>query len=290
MEAVCSVRCGLVPLASPLVMARLPHRRTSRRPFARAGAGLCVLAATALADPAAAFENVELGVGVVAQLGATFIDSPSDQTAADGNVPRPEYPGFAGPTTGLGAMIDLRFFDYVGVELDILRQSESGTATMTVTDMTDGSQTSFEIEIGHTAWHLPLLLKASVPTLYVRPHLVLGPEFVIPDDADYSEGTNTSTATFNAVSESYTLFTIGLGMEIELPAPAPLEGVRIPFSLRGSVYPGISDLRRERSATLTVGEPDPMAPGAYPYPLENEEYRTTFQYQVVANFGLSLHF
>ncbi len=266
------------------------NRRCPLVPPAGAWALFCATASLLVPSSAAGFENVELGVGVVAQVGATFLDRPSDQKTEDGREPRPEYPGFAGPTAGLGAMIDLRFFDYVGVELDILRQSESGTATMTVTDMTDGSQTTFEIEIGHTAWHLPLLLKASLPLLYVRPHLVLGPELVVPGDAELTEGTNTSTATFGAVSESYTLFTLGLGMEIELPAPAPLEAVRIPFSLRGSVYPGISDRRVERSATLTVGEPDPNAPDAYPDPLEREEYRTTFQYQVVANFGLSLHF
>ncbi|MBW2455570.1 MAG: hypothetical protein JRI68_13705 [Deltaproteobacteria bacterium] len=271
-------------------MPRLQQRRSLPIPSARAWAALFAATAWLVPAPAEAFENVELGVGFVAQLGVTFLDAPSDQMSEDGREPRPEYPGFAGPTTGAGAMIDLRFFDYVGVELDILRQSESGTATMTVTDMADHSVTTFEIEIGHTAWHLPLLLKASLPLLYVRPHLVLGPEFVLPDDAEYSEGTNTSTATFGAVSESYTLFTLGLGMEIELPAAAPLEAVRIPLSLRGSVYPGISDRRFERSATLTVGEPDPAAPGAYADPLQREEYRTTFQYQVVATFGLSLHF
>ncbi len=251
-----------------------------------------LIAATALLAPAKAqgFENVEVGVGIVVQVGATFLDSPSDQTVSEGVVPRPEYPGFAGPTAGAGAMIDLRFFDYVGVELDILRQSEHGTASMTVRDMANETETSFDIEIGHTAWHLPLLLKASLPLLHVRPNLVLGPEFVFPSDAEYEEGTNTSAATFGAVSDSYTLFTIGFGFEIEIPAAAPLESVRIPLSLRGSVNPGVSDKRSERSENLRVGEPDPDAAGAYPHPLVNEDYRTSFEYQVVANFGLSLHF
>ncbi len=253
---------------------------------------VALISATALLTPAEAqgFENVELGVGVVAQVGATFLDSPSDQEVSEGVLPRPEYPGFAGPTAGLGAMIDLRFFDYVGVELDILRQNDHGSAHMTVKDMTTGTETGFDIEIGHTAWHLPLLLKASLPLLYVRPNLVLGPEFVIPSDPEYDEGSNTSAATFGAVSDSYTLFTIGFGFEIELPAAAPLESVRIPLSLRGSVNPGVSDRRIERSENLKVGVPDPAAPDAYPYPLENEDYRTSFEYQVVANFGLSLHF
>jgi hypothetical protein len=267
-------------------------RPVTTHPTSAALIPAALISATTLlvSAPAQGFENFELGVGIVAQVGATFLDSPSEQEVSEGVLPRPEYPGFAGPTAGLGAMIDLRFFDYVGVELDILRQNDHGSAQMTVKDMATGSETGFGIEIGHTAWHLPLLLKASLPLLYFRPNLVLGPEFVFPSDAEYEEGTNTSAATFGAVSEDYTLFTLGIGFEINLPAPAPLEAVRIPFSLRGSVNPGVSDKRTERSENLTVGEPDPTIPDAYPHPLEHEDYRTSFEYQVVVNFGLALHF
>ena len=249
-----------------------------------------VVSATLLlhGERALAFDYVEIGFGLLGNFGANFIDQPSDQLV-EGREVKPEYPGFAGATVGIGPMIDFRFFEYVGVELDFLYQSDKGTTDITITNLTTGQETIFEIKMGHSAWHIPLLFKgAFLPDQPVQPVVGIGPEFVIPvGNAKLGEqfeiiGENTTTTQYGAIeATSYTRLAIALGIEARLPIDSPYISLRIPFTVRGSFHTGLDDTRSAREDTVLVSGTDQPA---------SIKYRNEWEYQVSANFGMSLHF
>ncbi|MCA9620062.1 MAG: hypothetical protein KC731_13645 [Myxococcales bacterium] len=224
------------------------------------------------------------GIGIVGQAGANFLDKPGDQTVQGRNFPEnADYPGFAGVTTGVGPMIEFRFLGYVGLELDILFQSDHGSADLDSTQR-DGSgniisQQTFTVDIGHSAVHLPLLIKGALPGKWVTPVVFLGPEFVVPGDATCEEGctSNPSQTTYGAYSEGYTAFAFGLGLEINLPIPTA--DIRIPLSLRGNVNPGVKGTREERANHVVTGDR-----------ITTEDFSTAWKFQAVGNFGAAWHF
>jgi len=223
---------------------------------------------------------------MVAQVGANFLDKPSDQTV-DGIIPRPEYPGFAGLTAGFGPSFELRFFRYVGVELDVLYKSDRGAAEQTVTDVYTGAVTRFDIDIGHAGVHLPILFKAVWPAEYVQPLIFIGPELVFPGDASFEvkNGEKTTVGDFSAVSERYTMFAYGFGLELNLPVPTESIKLRIPLTVRGGFNPSVSDKRTERS-TVVAGEPQVGGDVL----VKSEEFKTSWQHSVTGNLGLALFF
>ncbi len=220
-------------------------------------------------------------VGFLGQAGGTFLDKPSDQLV-NGAVPEPEYPGFAGLTTGIGPTFEVRFLGYAGIEVDVLVQSDSGSADLTVRQTFMGNQTrgDFTVEIQQDAIHVPLLFKGALPGRIVTPVLFLGPEFIFPSSAS-GQITGGTVPDFHDViysamtPDSYTAFIFGLGLEFNLPIP--YVDVRIPFNLRGTVNPGVSDKRIERERRT----------GSNPLTVE---FSTEWKFQAVGNIGLAVHF
>ncbi len=227
-------------------------------------------------------EWVSVGVGFNAQVGANFLDEPGNQVVGS-DVPTPDYPGFAGLQWGVGAALDVRFLGYVGFEMDVHATQDRGSADISITNFTTNQTNEFSFEIGHSAVHIPLLLKGALPGSVVTPVIFLGPEFVLPNDGELeiTDGTNNSGANFSAFSEKYTFLTFGFGMEINLPIPSV--DIRIPIQLRGSYNPGVSDDRTERSNVTTRTEAGNLK-------VASESYRTEWLWQVGANLGVMWHF
>ena len=98
-------------------------------------------------------------------------------------------------------------------------------------DIDVGSR-SLTLNIQHDAWHIPVMLKGSLPLPLLSPFVVVGAEFVRTSDAAADVTDNAYPVA--ARTSNYTFFTAGLGLEIKLPIPAV--DIRIPFSLRGSYY------------------------------------------------------
>jgi hypothetical protein len=262
------------------------------RPLFLVAAASAALLCPSTAD---AFDIVKVGIGFIGQAGGNFLDKPSDQTVP-GIATDSEYPGFAGLMTGVGGFIDLRFIDYVGVELDVFSATHKGTADLTVTPRnTTIPQKKYEIKISNSAIHMPLLIKGAIPGEIVTPMLFVGPEFVFPGKAKCAitptspvsgattECALTSTSGDNSLGvveelDSYTLVTFGLGMEFNLPLPVDILEVRIPFTLRGSIDPGSPDKRVERSQIEVTG-------GSY-----SEKFKTQWKFQALATLGVSVHF
>lgn len=235
---------------------------------------------------------VEFGIGGLGHLGGNFLDKPDDQRVEGGLEVRPEYPGFAGFTKGGGIMvIDVRFLEIAGFELDVLFTSDAGEAELDHTDLNSGQTTTYHVKFAHAATHIPLLVKLSIPGDYVQPVLLFGPEFVLPkapkgkgDGGTFVQGTNPSGTQYSAFNTgNYTMFTFGIGLEVKLPIPIPYVGFRIPFQLRGSVNPGVKGKRTDRER-----DTNPSGPPAND--AEVIEYSTEWKFQAAASFGLGVYF
>lgn len=224
------------------------------------------------------------GIGFLGGAGGNFLDKPGDQSVQGIEGVDPEYPGFAGLMTSVGPTFEFRFLGYVGVELDVLVQEDSGTADLKVTQTTGTTIRSetFTVEIRQSAIHMPLLFKGVIPGKIVSPALFLGPEFVFVSEssADITEGTvpGFHGVQYGAVNpDSYTAFMFGLGLEFNLPIP--YIDARIPFNLRGTVNPGVSDKREERSDIQ----------GTAPDNITAVSFSTEWKFQAMANIGLAVH-
>jgi hypothetical protein len=256
------------------------------RPFVPAFAAASLISGSLISGSALAFDYVEIGFGVLGNFGANFIDQPTDQLVLGKEV-KPEYPGFSGDAVGGGPMIELRFFQYVGVELDFFYQKDFGTTEITITNTTTGAQNVFEIEIGQSAWHLPLLFKgAFLPDEPVQPTFGIGPEFVLPGDttSEIISGSNTTKTQYGAYNlGSYTRLAIAFGIEARLPLPTEEVSLRIPIQIRGSFHTGLEDTRAAREDTA-------LDPAASPPAARRIAYLVEWEYQVGASFGLAMHF
>jgi hypothetical protein len=289
-------------------------------PRAALAAGALLFGSVVAAD-AGAFEHVTVGVGFLGQFGGNFLDKPDDQSIPIANLDcgnpsnvctaEPEYPGFAGATTGGGFFVEVRFLgEWIGLEFDVLRTFDRGEADLTFRQLDSGAETKVTVNIAHDAWHLPLLVKGTIPGEIAQPQIFLGPEFVFADgescgaqrtlgDADkcaefeselVSGRPETVDKTFGAYVENYTMFTFGLGVEFKLPLPVEFLSVRIPFQLRGSINPAVAGERTERARQEEgVPQPLPMGPGQRAN-LIFEEYSTQWKFQAAASIGASVFF
>ena len=193
---------------------------------------------------------------------------------------QPDYPGFAGLSSAIGLVTELRFFRYFGIELDVLYTRSKGSADMRVTNFATKTESGFELEVGHAGLSLPLLFKAIVPGKTVSPFFFLGPEFVRPEDkASFTvTGENTTPTAYAGYTKDYTMFTFGLGFEFHLPIPKV--DLRIPLSIRGAYNPGVEDTRESRVR---------YSPDSGP-PIVQESFAAEWQYTIRAQLGLTANF
>lgn len=207
--------------------------------------------------------------------GGNFIDKPAEKNYPDPSgsgqrVPfSPAYPGFGGTTSGFGLALDARLIKLVGLEIDVIRMTNKGHADL------DLNGRSYTVEIGHDAWHIPVLLKGVLPLPLFSPMVLVGAEFVRTSSptAEYTSGQIPISIAAN--TSNYTLFTAGLGFEIKLPVPAV--DIRIPFSLRGSFYPGASDKVEDWIKINQNSNPQ-------------FTYDTRWKYQALATLGAQIYF
>ncbi|MEM9692500.1 MAG: hypothetical protein AAGA56_08150 [Myxococcota bacterium] len=221
-------------------------------------------------------------VGILGNVGASFLDEPGDQTVQGREfLNNSGYPGFVGLTTGVGPSFEVRFFGWVGIELDVLFQTDRGTADLdsTIRDSNGNiiSRSETTIEIGQSAVHLPLLIKGAIPGKWVTPVVFIGPEFVIGRNATCEECDSPPNTQYAAVSASYTALAFGFGMEINLPVPNV--DLRIPITLRGNFNPSVSDRREERATHVVTNDN-----------IDREEVAVEWKYQASGAFGLAWHF
>jgi hypothetical protein len=230
---------------------------------------------------------ISFGIGPMVAAGGTFLDKPSDKTYPIGGG-RQEfliaYPGFGGASVGGGLMADVRVLGFVGLEVDFIKKTDKGHGDIDLT--LNGTKTTTTVEIAHDAWHIPVLLKGSIPLPLLAPFIVIGPEFVRTSNATASPdvvagGTVVKT---DATTSNYTMWTAGLGAEVKLPIPGL--DIRIPISFRGSYYK-VSDAMEGR---VTYGYNLVNVGGQQGYTPTGQTFNVQWKYQALATLGAAIYF
>jgi opacity protein-like surface antigen len=221
---------------------------------------------------------VSFGIGPIGAFGGNFLDKP-DEKKYPINGQRvevsPSYPGFGGTTSGFGLALDLRFISFVGLEVDVIKMSNKGTADIDIT--AGGIKKTYELEIGHDAWHIPVLVKGVLPTPLVSPFVVAGLEFVRTSNATASVSENAFSV--GARTDNYTFFTGGFGFEFKLPIPLPaIDSLRIPVSFRGSYFNPGGNIE-DRAEYTTSGNT-----------VTKVTYDTRWRFQALATLSIQAYF
>lgn len=206
---------------------------------------MLLLLSTALAEPipvtaletAAKITRVKVGVGAIFQAGGAFMDQPSHREQAGAAELLP-FSAMGGLAPGIGASVDVRFFDIVGVEIDVLRSRDTAWSHYGV----DGVDVPFRVS--QPAWHVPILFKLHAPGPLLRPNIQLGAQVVLPIDTDLVvEGE--LPFELDAGAGAYSVWMAGLGLEVKLPIPGA--DIRIPLALRAGFNTPFSENATERA-------------------------------------------
>jgi hypothetical protein len=243
-----------------------------------------------------------LGIGPLVFANMHFLDKPGRRKVEVNGVhgKDAQYPGFIGTDITVGLALDLRYMNAIGLELDLLYQSDEGTGTVRQRSrnsvcyvpsvMVSGPTESYDITIGQRAWHLPILLKLVIPHSHdwfwerERRHsdrhggttLAFGPEFVFPEAANLEISPNGLESPKHATASPYVMYTGAIGGEYRVTRSIDL---RLFGSLRGSYNPEPKDsVQRRATYELSGGE------------LVAISYRSEWRYQFGATFGIGWFF
>lgn len=216
---------------------------------------------------------LDFGFGITGAFGGNFLDQPDDlQAIAGSDDTLLIYPGFAGGSLGGGLSAELRYQDVFGVEVDLIVSNDRGS----------GYIDNVRVDIGQTAWHVPILLKGMYPGEVWRPGFGMGVEIVVPAALRVSTDPilPADATRFGGSAGSYGLFLLSGHLEIALP----IQGIdlRIPLGLRFGLNLGTPNAARDR-ASYELGGSDGREVRAVIFGSE-------WQYQVHATTGLSIWF
>src|SRR5262249_15365020 len=148
--------------------------------------------------------------------------------------------------------------------------------TSSATQSGAGGRIDLQVTIGQPAWHVPILGKFAVPLGTFSPTFVLGPEIVVPMNADATLSPAQSYLSVRETSDVYVMITAGAGVEIK--APLPKLDLRFPIGLRGSLAPGVSNDFTDRAKAITTSS------------LLIVTYRSEWMYAVNVTAGAALYF
>jgi hypothetical protein len=243
------------------------------------------------------------GLGLLALANVHWLDQPADRAVSVGNlVGRDDrYPGFMGGDITLGAMLDVRYLRFIGFEIDLFRQDDHGTGAITIKDA--GSlclipavsipyaTSKYNVTIGQHAWHVPLLLKLSIPgrTVIVQREdedeeivrafatFAFGPEFVFPETTSFRVSPERGLDyPIQASASNYVMYTGALGYERRL---SDSHDLRLLLSLRGSYNPSAGSTAMERGKYIVANS------NIVPVTYESE-----WRYQAAITLGLGWFF
>jgi hypothetical protein len=234
----------------------------------RVASSLLALGLLSATSTAAALPGVDIGVGAIGIAGASIIDQASSGTGSD------VYPGFAGTRSGFGAVGELRFLGFLGVEAGFIRSSDKGEG-----DIKFGGR-SISGSLGQTATHIPVLAKLVLPVPVFSPFVGLGVDFVKPGACSSSLSLAGTTVPTTCYNNSYTMWTGALGAELSLPF---LDFIRFPISVRVSRH---QDFGGDMSDRGSVTLPSDTKPSAVP----SASLRSEWRYDVYGTVGASFFF
>lgn len=213
---------------------------------------------------------LKVGVGLFFNAGGAFQAQPQDRGHPDftGELP---YSGMAGFSPGAGARLDVRLYDILGIELQVIRAWDQAESKYTI----NGTDVGFQVK--QPAWHVPINLQIGVPSKILRPYLFGGIEMVIPTRTEFPSPAGIPWS-MSGGTKTFHMWDFGFGFETRLP----IEGVdlRVPLQFRGSASAPWSTVATDR-ADYTI------LPGGI---LTSAHYDTRWQYYASINLGLSWFF
>jgi hypothetical protein len=230
---------------------------------------LPLLVGTALATAPPTERKVAVGVGAFFNAGGTFMTQPSDLSHPQ--VAELPFSGWAGFSPGGGVSFDVRFFDAIGLEIDVIRSVDQAQSEYTI------NNTDVRFGVRTPAWHIPILLKAGIPSNGVSPNIFLGALVVAPGEVDFPDVPGVPWE-MTAQTSTYTRFMFGLGFEGRLPIDDV--DIRIPFAIRGALAPGYPAAATDR-ATYDI-TPDNV--------LLSMDYDLRWQYHAGVTLGVAYYF
>lgn len=166
-----------------------------------------------------------------------------------------EHPGLAqGPDIypmfglggGVGGFIEVRALDIVGLEFGVFQSWDNGDGWEDKNDSNGRNIGRVNQEQRSRALHIPIMIKASVPTTMVRPTFGLGLELVNQQQstltyrADVFDTSSLNTR-YTIVPSKYALLAFSFALEIDLGS------IRIPIELRAGYNTGFKKDLRERA-------------------------------------------
>lgn len=174
---------------------------------------------------------LRFGVGIVGAAGLGHLDAPSP---AQFHLPRSgdpvAYPSFSGAVLAGGVSVDLRFYEIVGLEVNLLYAAERLRGTARRGDR------SVALTLSQPAYRIPILLKGILPLETLSPFLALGPELAFYGLSDF-EAEPPGVLSGVAAAEHSLWWVLGAGVEW----PLPISGLdlRLPLSVRASFNPRV---------------------------------------------------
>lgn len=213
--------------------------------------------------------KAEIGVHLYGMAMGSFMGEVEDRdkfATINGQRVQVVYPGFGGFGGAGGLAVDVTYAGIIGLQLGLYGSKDGAT----------GSINNEDFEITQTALHLPVLLRAAIPTDSVRPYIFLGPEFIFPGDPEIDKASAGGVAV-SAEAETYGVFTFGFGFEFMLPMEDM--DARIPFSLRGMYNPSVPDGLDGRAEYEAV---DGLVSAAH--------FNSEWQWQAAVSLGIAFYF
>lgn len=213
--------------------------------------------------------KAEIGVHLYGMAVGSFLTEVEDEdkmATVNGTNMQVVYPGFGGFGGAGGLAVDVTYAGIIGLQLGLYGSKDGAS----------GSINNEDFEITQTALHVPVLLRAAIPTDSVRPYIFLGPEFVFPSDPELDKPVAGMVAV-SAEAETYGVFTFGFGFEFMLPVDGM--DARIPFSLRGMYNPGVEAGLNGRATYEAEGST-----------LTAAKFNSEWEWQAAVSLGIAFYF
>ena len=200
------------------------------------------VAPASAAAPAATAEPfpLTLSIGLKGGLvGSAVSGVPEDQPFHSNWIDPNYYPMF-GLGGAVGVAMEARVIDILGLETGLHISYDNGDGYEDINTVSGQKLGRINQKQRTTAYHIPLMLKASVPNAMVRPTFGIGAEFVLQQDSTI-EYDNAQLDTLNDIeTSSYTMIMTSFALEFDLGV------VRVPLELRFGYNLGFGSTASDR--------------------------------------------
>lgn len=189
------------------------------------------------------------------------------------------YPGFSGVGVGGSVFVELAWHN-IALSFGYMKSFDSASGSINNTSFTESTINENDLSISQTTTHMPLLLRAELPTKSIRPSIFAGVDWVDVSDSKLEQSADSPTDGANYVyylraeAESYLSYVMGLGFDVLLTTRLRLP-IRLYAVFNPTTYETIND-------AIKVIEQVDQNTGSGTYAIKSE-----WIWQVCLSLGLS---